>query len=50
VPVDWLVTATLALIHGAAEEVRAGSMGEDDARGVLVATVQELLAGASAPK
>ncbi len=49
-PVDWLVTATLALIHGAAEEVRAGSMGSDDARGVLVATVQELLVGAGAPK
>jgi TetR/AcrR family transcriptional regulator, mexCD-oprJ operon repressor len=44
-PVDWLVTATLALIHGAAEEVRAGTMGIDEARGVLVATTQELLRG-----
>jgi hypothetical protein len=39
------VTATLALIHGAAEEVRAGTMGIDEARGVLVATTQELLRG-----
>jgi TetR/AcrR family transcriptional regulator, mexCD-oprJ operon repressor len=45
-PVDWLVTAALALIHGAAEEVRAGSMASERAREVLVATVQELLAGA----
>jgi AcrR family transcriptional regulator len=47
-PVDWLVTATLALIHGAAEEVRAGSMGSGEALEVLVATTQELLAGPSA--
>ena len=26
-PAEWLVTATLALIHGAAEEVRAGCAG-----------------------
>jgi TetR/AcrR family transcriptional regulator, mexCD-oprJ operon repressor len=47
-PVDWLVTAALALIHGAAEEVRAGSMGSEEARGVLVATVLELLIGSRA--
>ena len=49
-PAEWLVTATLALIHGAAEEVRAGSMGSDEARGVLVTSVQELLAGPKAAR
>lgn len=44
-PVDWLVTATLALIHGAAEEVRAGSMGSADALKALLTSAQELLAG-----
>ena len=44
-PVDWLVTATLALIHGAAEEVRAGSMESADALEVLVTSAQELLVG-----
>jgi TetR/AcrR family transcriptional regulator, mexCD-oprJ operon repressor len=47
-PVDWLVTATLALIHGAAEEIRAGSMQSDEALRVLVTTTQELLAGPKA--
>jgi len=49
-PAEWLVTATLALIHGAAEEVRAGSMGSDEARGVLVTSGQELLAGPKAAR
>lgn len=49
-PAEWLVTATLALIHGAAEEVRAGSMGADRALEVLVATAQELLAGPKAAR
>jgi len=49
-PAEWLVTATLALIHGAAEEVRAGSMGPDRALEVLAATAQELLAGSKAAR
>jgi len=49
-PVDWLVTATLALIHGAAEEVRAGSMSSEGAAAVLTATAQELLTGSSVAK
>jgi AcrR family transcriptional regulator len=44
-PAEWLVTATLALIHGAAEEVRAGSLDERAALDALLATVDELLAG-----
>ncbi|MGH2896225.1 MAG: hypothetical protein ACRDPM_23555 [Solirubrobacteraceae bacterium] len=47
-PVDWLVTASLALIHGAAEGVRAGSMDSGEALEVLVTSTQELLAGPSA--
>ena len=47
-PAQWLVTATLALIHGAAEEVRAGSMRSEEALGVLVSTTQDLLAGPKA--
>ena len=47
-PAEWLVTATLALIHGAAEEVRAGSMASEEARRVLVTSAQELLAGPNA--
>lgn len=49
-PAQWLVTATLALIHGAAEEVRAGSMGSDEALGVLVTSAQELLSGPKAAR
>jgi len=44
-PAEWLVTATLALIHGAAEEVRAGSLDEPAAMDALLATVDELLTG-----
>jgi TetR/AcrR family transcriptional regulator, mexCD-oprJ operon repressor len=49
-PAQWLVTATLALIHGAAEEVRAGSMGSEEALGVLVRSAQELLEGPKAAR
>jgi AcrR family transcriptional regulator len=49
-PAQWLVTATLALIHGAAEEVRAGSMGSDEAPRVLVKSAQELLEGPKAAR
>ena len=44
-PADWLVTATLALIHGAAEEVRAGSIDEPTALQALLTTTGELLEG-----
>ena len=43
-PAEWLVTASLALIHGAAEEVRAGSLDEHAALDALLATVDGLLA------
>jgi hypothetical protein len=44
-PAGWLVTAALALIHGAAEEVRAGSLDERAALEALLATIDELLTG-----
>jgi TetR/AcrR family transcriptional repressor of mexCD-oprJ operon len=44
-PVQWLVTATLALVHGAAEDVRAGSMDEPKALEALLVCATELLVG-----
>jgi AcrR family transcriptional regulator len=45
VPVDWLVTSALALIHAAAEEVRAGELDAGAALDALLLTVVDLLAG-----
>jgi AcrR family transcriptional regulator len=47
---DWLVTSSLALIHAAAGEVRAGSMSHKMALSVLVCTLTDLYAGASADR
>jgi AcrR family transcriptional regulator len=48
VPVDWLVTSSLALIHAAAEGVRAGELAPHAALDVLSLTVGDLLAGRDA--
>ena len=45
VPADWLITSCLALIHAAAEEVRAGQLDAQAALEVLTATVTELFVG-----
>jgi AcrR family transcriptional regulator len=45
VPTGWLVTSCLALIHAAAEEVRAGGFDARAALEVLTATVTELVTG-----
>ena len=45
VPMGWLVTSSLALIHAAAEEVRAGELDAQAALEVLTATVTELVVG-----
>jgi AcrR family transcriptional regulator len=45
VPADWLVTSALALIHAAAEEVRAGELDAEAALDALLLTVVDLLAG-----
>ncbi len=45
VPADWLVTSCLALIHAAAEMVRADEVDSDGALDVLSITVADLFAG-----
>jgi AcrR family transcriptional regulator len=44
-PTGWLITSSLALIHAAAEEVRAGELDAQAALDVLTATVIELVVG-----
>jgi TetR/AcrR family transcriptional repressor of mexCD-oprJ operon len=44
-PTGWLITSSLALIHSAAEEGRAGELDAQAALDVLTATVTELLVG-----
>lgn len=48
-PVSWLVSATQALLHQAAEETRTGRLAEADAARVVTASVHSLLA-APAPR
>lgn len=43
-PVDWLVSALLAVMHAAGDDVRAGRMAAADAPAVLRATVRSLIA------
>jgi AcrR family transcriptional regulator len=45
VTVGWLVTTCLALIHAAAEEVRAGELESNAALDLLSATITDLLVG-----
>jgi TetR/AcrR family transcriptional repressor of mexCD-oprJ operon len=44
-PVSWLVTACIALIHACSDSVRAGSIAERDAPRILRATVRDLFTG-----
>ena len=44
-PTGWLITSSLALIHAAAEEVRAGELDAQAALDVLTATVTGLFVG-----
>jgi TetR/AcrR family transcriptional regulator, mexCD-oprJ operon repressor len=43
VPAAWLVTSCLALVHAAAEEVRAGELNSKAAHEALALTVADLL-------
>jgi hypothetical protein len=43
VPVGWLVTASLALMHAAAEAVRTGELGAEVAPKTLSLTIGDLL-------
>jgi AcrR family transcriptional regulator len=45
VPTGWLVTATLALIHASADEVRGGALEPDAALRALQLTIPQLIAG-----
>ena len=42
-PLGWLVTATLALVHAAAEEARTGELDAEAARSTLTLTITDLL-------
>jgi AcrR family transcriptional regulator len=44
-PARWLVTASIALVHTCADEVRAGHIDERDAVGILTTSVRDLLTG-----
>ncbi len=43
-PIVWLVNAVHYILNGAAEENRAGRMETEDVTGVVIATVQSILA------
>jgi AcrR family transcriptional regulator len=44
IPTNWLVTASLALIHATAEEVRIGQLDPDTGLQTLMLTITELFA------
>jgi AcrR family transcriptional regulator len=48
-PVSWLVIASLALVHAAAEEVRMGHLDAETAPNTLTLTITDLLRGVGSP-
>ena len=44
-PAGWLVTASIALVHACADQVRAGQIGEHDAVSILTTSVRDLFTG-----
>jgi AcrR family transcriptional regulator len=48
-PITWLVRVIHQVLHGAAEEIRADRMQQEDAARMIVATVQPMLAAAPHP-
>jgi AcrR family transcriptional regulator len=44
-PAQWLVTASIALVHACSDEVRAGHIDEHDAARILTTSVRDLLTG-----
>jgi len=46
-PVSWLVTACIALIHACSDGVRAGQIDEADAPRILRASIRDLITGTS---
>ena len=47
-PVQWLVTASIALVHACSDEVRTGHIDEHDAIRILTTSVRALLTGTPA--
>jgi TetR/AcrR family transcriptional repressor of mexCD-oprJ operon len=48
-PTDWLVTATLALMHACGDEVRASRLNAVAAPRILTTTIRDLLTGQPPP-
>jgi TetR/AcrR family transcriptional regulator, mexCD-oprJ operon repressor len=44
-PVGWLVTAAIALIHACSDQVRAGQIRPDDAVRILTTSIRDLFTG-----
>ena len=44
-PAEWLVTASIALVHACSDGVRAGHIEEHDAASILTTSVRDLLTG-----
>lgn len=44
-PAQWLVTASIALVHACTDQVRAGQIDEHDAADILSTTVRDLVTG-----
>ena len=44
-PIGWLVTACIALIHACSDQVRGGQIDPDDAVRILTTSVRDLLTG-----
>ncbi|WUI02520.1 TetR/AcrR family transcriptional regulator [Spirillospora sp. NBC_00431] len=49
-PIGWLVGVLQYVLHGAAEETRAGRLEPDDTARVVTATAQSILAGPPPPR
>jgi TetR/AcrR family transcriptional repressor of mexCD-oprJ operon len=44
-PANWLVTASIALVHACSDQVRAGQADEHDAFRILTTSVRDLFTG-----
>jgi len=49
-PAGWLVTASIALVHACADQVRAGQIGEHEAVRILTTSVRGLFTGTQPAK
>jgi TetR/AcrR family transcriptional regulator, mexCD-oprJ operon repressor len=49
-PAGWLVTASIALVHACADQVRAGQIDEHDAASILTTSIRDLFTGTQPAK